>query len=281
MRIVLLGDLHLFRLWYAPWHLLSKRILGQSNLWLFRRKTFQHKYLPALLEKAIALQPDAVLFSGDLTTTAVPAEFSDAYKAIEPLVKVASQAVAVPGNHDRYTFTAARTKRMERMMGGLVPDTFPHFCKLDENWNLLALDAAIPRIKDAVGRIGNAQLDAAAQYISSLDETQGLVVLCHYPCVVPEGIHEHTSHQLADAQEIRALLETCKARVVYLHGHIHHPWHATPSDTSADGQPMSFTCIDAGAPCMVSDKYPKGQGFYEIDLPEEVNGEVRVVHHTL
>lgn len=276
MRIVLIGDVHLYRLWLTPWHLASKRVLGQSNLIFNRRKKFNHALLPGLLEKAIACEPDLCLLSGDLTTTALVKEFGDALDALKPLTdKVPT--IAVPGNHDRYTYRSARTRRMDRLMHAFVPQRFPHTQQFATNWNLLALDGAVPRPHNARGRLGEAQLQAAAEYVESLDESQGLIVLCHYPCALPSHIHEHDSHALDERDELRVILERAKARVVYLHGHIHHPWHHEPGD----GSGVPFTCIDAGSPCMVTHDFPNGQGFYAIDLPEDPRGKLGVVHHTL
>ncbi|XAM00038.1 metallophosphoesterase [Phycisphaeraceae bacterium D3-23] len=298
-RLLLLGDLHLFSLWPAPWHMASKRILGQTNLWLNRRKAFQHHRLQELVEKAIGLQPDLVLCSGDLTTTALRGEFETAKRFLEPLAECVP-IVAVPGNHDKYTFHAARSNRMQRILPGWVPAAFPHTQPINVGWDLLALDAAIPRIKDAVGRLGRVQLEAIATTLEQRDPSRGLVVLCHYPCVVPPGIHEHASHKLADGPALRTMLEKHTqrgARVVYIHGHIHHPWFVQPAtgpppeevaaglDAAGDFGDRSggvpFTCINAGAPCMVSPEFPHGQGFGELVLPNDPTAALVVRRHAL
>jgi len=283
-RIALIGDLHLFSLWPMPWHMLSKRVLGQSNLWLNRRKVFRHHRLHELIRKAIDLKPDMVLCSGDLTTTALRSEFELARAALAPLAE-AAPLVAVPGNHDKYTFHAARSKRMQRMLPEWVPDTFPHTRPINAGWDLLALDAAIPRVKDAVGRLGAVQLEAVGTLLKQRDPTRGLVVLCHYPCAVPPGIHEHDSHKLADAPVLRKLLEQHTrqgARVVYIHGHIHRPWYVQPAtDPDAPGPTVPFTCINAGAPCMLDPDHPHGQGFGELVLPQDPTAALVVRRHTL
>lgn len=275
MRLVLFGDIHLYRLWLAPWQLMSKRILGQSNLILNRRKRFRHDLLPSMIEQAIGLEPDMLLLSGDLTTTSLKSEFLDVAKALRPLTERVP-TVLVPGNHDRYTFRASRTLLIDRVLHELVPDAFPHTRDLTDRWRLLALDAAVPRVYNARGRLGQAQFEAAKTYVESLDETQGLVVLCHYPCALPSHIHEHESHALEERDALRAALEDCKARVVYIHGHIHHPWHHEPGD----GSGVPFTCIDAGSPCMTDPEHPRGQGFFEIELPDDPGDALTVRHHT-
>ena len=275
MRLVLFGDIHLYRLWLAPWHLASKRVLGQSNLVLNRRRKFNHALLPGMIERAVELKPDVCLLSGDLTTTALVKEFELVARALKPMTDQVP-TIAVPGNHDRYTYRSARTQRMDRMLEALVPQRFPHTRELSDRWRLLALDAAVPSPHNARGRLGAVQLQAATEYADALDETQGLIVLCHYPCAVPSHIREFASHALAERDELRAVLERCKARVVYLHGHIHRPWH----HEVGDGSGVPFTCIDAGSPCLTSPDFPQGQGFYQIDLPDDPSEPLAVTHHT-
>lgn len=275
MRVVLFGDIHVYRLALAPWHLLSKRVLGQSNLVFNRRKKFDHALLPGLIQKAIDLEPNLLLLSGDLTTTALKPEFRDAAAALRPLTDQVP-AIAVPGNHDRYTYASARSQRMDRMLSQWVPSSFPFTRELNASWNLLALDGAAPHPFNARGRLGQAQLDQAQRIIDAQEPDKGLVVLCHYPCALPGGIHEHDSHALRERDELREALTRCRARVVYMHGHIHKPWHHEPGD----GSGVPFTCIDAGSPCMISRAYPTGQGFYEIELPDNPRGPLAVTHHT-
>jgi len=276
MRVVLLGDIHLYRLWLAPWHLLSKRLLGQGNLVLNRRRKFNHALLPAMIEEAVSLKPDMVLLSGDVTTTSLRQEFEDVEQTLRPLTE-RFETVLVPGNHDRYTFTSARVRRIDSMLPSIVPDVFPHIGQLDDRWSLLAFDSAVPRFYNARGRLGDAQFKVASQYLDGLQSDQGVVVMCHYPCALPRHIHEHQSHSLEERDQLRGVLERCKARVVYLHGHIHRPWHHEPGD----GSGVPFTCINAGSPCMVSPEYPRGQGFYEIELPGDPLGAIAVHQHTV
>lgn len=274
MRLVLFGDIHLYRLWLTPWQLASKRILGQSNLILNRRKTFRHDLLAGMIDRAIGLEPDMLLLSGDVTTTSLKKEFLDVAAALKPLADRVP-TVLVPGNHDRYTFRASRSRLIDRMLHEMVPDAFPHTRELTDRWRLLALDGAVPRVYNARGRLGAFQFEQAKAYAESLDETQGLVVLCHYPCALPGHIHEHESHALQERDALRGVLENCKARVVYLHGHIHKPWHHEPGD----GSGVPFTCIDAGSPCMMDADHPRGQGFFEIELPDNPADALTVRHH--
>jgi len=78
VRIALVGDIHVFAKRMArKRYFLSRRILGHTNLVLTRRNRFNHALLQPLTARLKQLQPDAVLFSGDVTTTSLEDEFED------------------------------------------------------------------------------------------------------------------------------------------------------------------------------------------------------------
>ncbi len=173
MRLLLIGDIHSYRLLVPPWALLGKRLLGQGNVWLNRRHKFDRTLLPALVQQAASVEPDMVLLCGDLTSTALPGEFDDCLKALAPLVD-AFPVMIVPGNHDRYTFTSARRSLLESAAGTSIPPEFPHCHRYPSpfnRWRLLALDAARPRGLSSRGEVGKAQLAEARRQIADLTDS--------------------------------------------------------------------------------------------------------------
>ena len=276
-RLVLLGDMHLYRLAVAPWQLLSKRLVGQLNLWLNRRRQFDRDLLPAVIKRADSLSADFCLLSGDLTTTALAGEFEDAAAAIRPLLQ-RGRTVIVPGNHDRYVQSAVRRHSIERRFAGFVPERFPFLKQLGKRWHLLAIDAATPHTFSSRGRVGGPQLDAARRAIKSLDDETGLIVLCHYPFAVPPHVHWPRGHRLADASGVATLIRQASAKcrqVLYLHGHVHQPWHWRPHG-HGDGRLMA---VNAGSPCRRSSEHPRGQGFWQIELPADAADPIGLFHH--
>ncbi|MEX0744617.1 MAG: metallophosphoesterase [Phycisphaeraceae bacterium] len=274
MRIAVIGDIHLFRLKVHFSRLLGKRLLGQSNLWLNRRFRFNHSLLDPIIAQVRSLKPDLVLLTGDVTTTSLEDEFADIVKYFEPLAETAP-VLMVPGNHDRYTFRSARRKRMEMLLSSLMPRSFPHHSRLTDRWHLLGLDSAKPQVVLSRGALGERQFDETREVLGELTEDEGVLVLCHYPMATPPGTPRSWAHDLAEAERLDRLLDECRARVVFVHGHIHKPWHwVRPNERGPH-----LTCVNAGAPCMTSANYPMGQGFWEIHLPDEPLGELRLVHH--
>jgi 3',5'-cyclic AMP phosphodiesterase CpdA len=275
MRIAVIGDIHQYRLYVPPWYLLGKRLLGQCNLWLNRRHSLDPGLLDQLIEQVAHIEPDMLLLPGDLTTTAFAGEFEDIAARLSPLTS-RIPTVAVPGNHDRYTFTSARRRVMEHMLPGIVPDRWPHFRSLTDRWFLLALDAAVPRIMNSRGQLGREQLRHVRSLISKLTDKDGLVVLCHYPLKNPPRALPLTwDHKLADDSPLKKMLIDCPARILYVHGHIHRPWCWQPRHSDQS----HFTYLNAGAPCMISNRHPSGQGFWHVDLPHEPQDHMRIVHY--
>lgn len=274
MRIVVIGDIHLYRLRVAPHRLIGKRLLGQSNLWLNRRFRFNHDMLDEVIERTLEMSPELVLLTGDVTSTSLEDEFTDIATRLKPLSKQVP-IVLVPGNHDRYTFRSARKRRVETLLKGLLPEAFPHTRPLVGKWHLLALDSARPQYMLSRGAIGAEQLAEAERFLKQRSEDEGVMVLCHYPPETPPGLPTSWAHDLADVQALRHMLRESKARIVFVHGHVHRPWHWE----QRNGHGRRQTYLNAGAPCMTSAQYPSGQGFWQVELPAAPQAEFKLIHH--
>lgn len=274
MRIVLLGDIHLFRLWHWPWELLNKRLLGQMNLWVNRRRQFDMTRLPAMIQKVEAIAPDMLLCSGDLTTTAHPSEFRMVTRKLGPLFEKYPTFIS-PGNHDRYTFSSHRNRYMERLLGELTSEQWPHHRRLSEHLHLIALDPTRANWIADRGRLGKSQLAALSGLLDQLGETDRAIVLCHYTLGTVPGARKRESegHSMIDVSELIQTLRRPQ-QMLFLHGHVHEPTcyrHAAAPNV---------VVVNAGAPLMVSGRWPGGQGLWEIDTGE-YGGDVlwRLVHH--
>ena len=277
MRIALIGDVHLYSLSIHPRRLLGKRVFAHTNLLMNRRRRFNHALMPALVEKVRSLSPELALFSGDVTTSSLESEFADFVELVEPLVDE-TPAVLVPGNHDRYTFRSRRKRRIETLLDKVMPHDFPHTRPLGAKWRLLALDSAVPNRFFSRGALGSAQYATALEEIAKRKAGEGLLVLCHYPVAVPPRVPTAWSHDLKEDKGLREALAACRARVVYLHGHIHKPWHAVPPEGADAGSRPPFECLNAGSPCFTSAQYPLGQGFWNIELPDDPDAPLGLEH---
>ena len=274
MRLCVIGDMHVYRLLLWPWHLFSKRVLGQANLWFFRRLKFQMKLMKHVVDEAMETDADLYTFTGDLTTTSLPGEFRLAKDMLEPILQT-QRGLMVPGNHDAYTFRAGASERLREAFPDEVPEKFPYFTMIKDNWFALALDSATPRIFSSRGWLGHDQMSRIAHYLSTLGPHQGVVIVCHYPLFVPPNVRHVWNHDLADREKLAELVTDCRARVLFLHGHVHRPWCYRPVEERLS----HVVDINAGAPVYCTNAYPYGQGFWHVDLPEDPKRPIEAVHH--
>ena len=261
-RIVLLGDLHLYRLGLWPWDLISKRILGQMNLLLNRRTRFDMQLVEPMVERIAAMNPHMLLCSGDLTMTALRREFEMARRMLDPLLSRFPSFI-VPGNHDRYTFTAARQGRFEEFFRPHSAGLCPHVRPVAEGVLVVGLDAVRPNIVTDRGELGAAQLKALASWLDTLGRDERLIVLCHYTLGTPPGDKpERRTHAMIDADALVDVLARSGLRTLYVHGHVHRPWCWRLK------RAPNVVAVNAGTPIMTSRRYPHGQGFWSIDISD-------------
>ena len=118
---------------------------GMVELLLGRVTRFHLERLGAIVDRVLSLEPDHVVITGDLTTTALPSEFREARRLLAPLLTVPSESRWSPGNHDRTTRRSFRTRRFEGTFGTFMPAAaFPWLHQLDDETAILGLDPTRP-----------------------------------------------------------------------------------------------------------------------------------------
>ncbi len=242
MRIVHLSDLHFWHITLNPLRLMGKRLLGMGNLVLNRARKYRMERMPDLCERVKELNPDHILITGDLTTTSLEEEFEAAYKGLLPLNGRQGSMTIIPGNHDRYTRRAARHRLFEKHFGGFAPSAeYPWLRHIGERTAILGLDTSRPAPISARGVISLSQLDAARHLLEeSRSKIARLIVACHYPVALPEGVRKDRGHDLQGKEHLRSFLLEVGPHL-YCHGHIHAGWTFTPA-----ALPRSL-CLNPGA----------------------------------
>src|SRR5438093_1328862 len=95
--------------------------------------------------------------AGDLTTTALPDEFRTARAALADWLDDPERVTIVPGNHDRYTMWAHRSRRFEQYFGAFAPRlAYPWLRRIDPHTAILGLDPTRAGIS-ARGKLPRAQ----------------------------------------------------------------------------------------------------------------------------
>jgi 3',5'-cyclic AMP phosphodiesterase CpdA len=270
MRIVHLSDIHFWRYALHPMRLLSKRLLGTASLLAGRGRRFRLERVPDLVERVKSLDPDHVLITGDLTTTALADEFHHARTALSGLLQNPTTVTIVPGNHDRYTIRAHRTGRFERYFGAFAPEgPYPWLRSLDARTVVLGLDPTRAGIS-ARGWLPETQLMAAADLVATSAERKNLVIACHYPIAAPA---EHAARlarkSIVNGADLSTWLKTIGPHL-YCCGHIHAAWAFRPPSIP------NQLCLNPGAPLMHDRRGRNHPGFFEITME---GSDVTVDHH--
>lgn len=232
-----------------------------------------------LIEKleSITPKPDALLFSGDFSSTALPAEFRQARDLFAPTIEsLAAPAHVVPGNHDCYCGAERQARSFHRELAGtFIAETGVSLHRLAGGVALLAINGTTNNgLLGCHGAITPAQVDEVGKLLAqaATDPFDHLLVLCHFPPEEPKPIVPHErGDQLHGARALLDLLATAPGRKLWLHGHHHYRWiHTSP--TVED-----LVYINAGAPFLRHGRELPDLGFHEI-LIEGTQWRLRTHH---
>lgn len=252
MRIAQISDLHFTHITWNPFRLFSKRLLGNLN-WLFTRSTVfapeQLDPLPGLFRE---MKVDWVLLGGDFTTTALPKEFCLASEFVK---KLSQDWIAIPGNHDHYTYRSWRNKHFYQYFSNKrEPVSHPvDFFNLKDHgveahrigpgWWVLALDTArATNPYSSQGLFSKKLEEYIVEILDLLPPNDAVICLNHYP-FFPQ---DEPRRNLVRGEALQDILHKSPQIRLYLHGHTHR--HAI-----ADLQPNRLPILlDSG--CCVQGK---------------------------
>jgi 3',5'-cyclic AMP phosphodiesterase CpdA len=271
IRLIHVSDIHFWQYALNPLQLFSKRLLGMASLLVRRARRFRLERVHEVVERVIALQPDHILITGDLTTTALPAEFRAAKRALGQWLDESEKVTIVPGNHDRYTVGAHRDRRFEQFFGEFAPaPSYPWLRFLDGETAILGLDPTRAGLS-ARGKLPEPQLDRARELLSRPDRPiRRLIVACHYPVDAPAAYHrELAGKNLMDAEPLIRWLSELGPHL-YCCGHVHAAWAFSP------GRIPHQLCLNAGAPLLRDGTGHRPPGFLETVIADR---DVTVTHH--
>jgi 3',5'-cyclic AMP phosphodiesterase CpdA len=220
-RIVQIADLHFWHVVRNPFRLLSKRFVGNLNVWLYRRHEFIMSRAEEFAKSVVATGIETALMTGDFTSTANRNEYRMAQAFVQGLKHEGLRIELVPGNHDVYTFYSARIRRFEKYMGEFMPaGGYPALRRLPGGTALLLVPTAVPQLLSSKGRISNADVARVAALLDQCPER--VIVAGHYPLLAKTYAYaQHASHRLDNAQALQDVLGQSGRRVLYVCGHTH------------------------------------------------------------
>jgi 3',5'-cyclic AMP phosphodiesterase CpdA len=277
-RIVHLSDIH-HQLDWKRRSLISsgwRGVPGRFELHALRRlKRFSGvaDKIRRLVDRVLALEPDHVLLTGDLTALGDEHELTEARSLLHPLISH-RRLVLIPGNHDRYT-DAPRSRRFERIFSDLLRSDMPEHADAN-GWPYVRLaggELAFVGLDSTrvngwgqyvVGRVGRPQLKALQRVLDDPRmEGRTVLVLAHHGPFGPRRRSFHWRESgLLDAEPLIDVLR--ERRVVLHHGHSHHRyWHKAHG-----GAPHVFgggSATDKGT-----------EGFWHLELDDHRTLEARM-----
>jgi len=264
MRILHFSDIH-FWAFGLDGDLTFKRLLGVANLIARRARQYPSAASRAVLQRILQTDANVVCFTGDVTTSSLRREFQEGREAMQPLLdKWGDRFLDVPGNHDRYTRVATRRQLYEQFVGTGAERAFPYLKTID-GVDFVGIDTARPCFVSSRGAFPPARQQALKQLIASRDgATRPIVMLGHYPYVLPGGQVHRRNHRLEDAPALAAILAELRP-ALYLHGHVHKRWAHHPAATPAT------LCVNAGSAGMRAPTLLRQAGFVLIDLDPIAN----------
>lgn len=237
VRLVHFSDIHVTTpaRWAAgDW--LSKRLTGWLNWWVYRRHIFRQTepILAALVARLRAQPPDALVFSGDATMLGFEAELARAIELLAETEHLPCERLAVPGNHDYYTRTAAATGLFEKHFASwqqgqrIEEHTYPFARQVGHVW-LIGVNSCTGnwRPTDASGAVGADQLARLRRLLRELPPGPRILVT-HYPVALADGRPEPRVHRLRDLGDLLAIAAQGGVGL-WLHGHRHHPYEHVAS----------------------------------------------------
>jgi 3',5'-cyclic AMP phosphodiesterase CpdA len=234
MKLGHISDLHVLKIERPrPWEYFNKRLLGGTNLLMKRSKSHSSKVVRSALEHLQEqCQVDHIAITGDLSNLALPSEFNESARILASIPDASRRVSVIPGNHDYYTYEAARTGRFEHFFAPYIRSDLPGYdtdsgypyCHLrGDDVAIIGMNSAIPTPwLFATGKVDAEQLDALGQM---LDDPQVRprfkVVMIHHHLLPFEHSRIEYSRRLINARKV---LETLRRRDVDLaiHGHNHH-----------------------------------------------------------
>ncbi len=248
MRLAQISDLHITEITLNPFRLFSKRFLGLLNWIFFRKGVFSRDPINALPAFLKSLSVDQILLGGDFTSTALPKELKLAQEFVSELP---APWIAVPGNHDHYTYRSFRKRHYYNALSnkrGPVEHKadFFHLAdhgveahRLKDNWWLIAIDTCRPTNLYSSRGLFPFELEARlTELLSLIPADARILVMSHYP-FFQNDVHRHS---LSRGEALEALLRKEPRVKVYLQGHTHR-------HTIADLQPSGLPIVLDGGSC--------------------------------
>lgn len=269
-RLLHLTDFHFWEVVFNPFRFMNKRIIGNVNVFMKRRHEFFMDRAEAYADYAGTLNAPDALLTGDFTSTATPREFEMARQFILRLEHNSIKPVAIPGNHDVYTFESVRKKQFQKFLEPWIPEKpLPCLIELRGGTPVLFVPTVRPNIVSSQGYVGPKTIRDVAALLKELDRP--VIVAAHYPLIHKTGNYvAPAGRRLLNADALRNAIGKHPHPILYLAGH-NHRFHL---ERDSQYEQLTHLCT---ASLLWQDERSGTKGeFCELNIDE---GRVQVVRH--
>jgi predicted phosphodiesterase len=218
----------------------TKRMMGTANLYLLgRRSKFSTAAQEAAVGAVVDKEPDAVIFTGDITAQALDAEFSRARSLLDPILS-RFPTVMIPGNHDTYVREQTPGDRMRDLFGAWMGTGSPSLQMIGDV-GFLSLETCRCHPLSS-GYTPEDQLTKAAELLKQ--NNAAYTFLCiHYPLLGRRGEpYGPATRALSNAESVRQFIHETPGIDAIVHGHEHHGFRTTIA-----GPERSIDILNPGA----------------------------------
>ena len=270
-QLLHLTDFHFWKIQRNPFRLMSKKFLGNANLYLKRQHRFPLDSASEFIEHLASTGIKTAFLGGDFTTTSLAEEFAMMIGWMEQLSAHDITCYAVPGNHDVYTFTDRRRKIFEEHLGEYIPgEALPSKIVLPGGTPMVFAPTARPNFVSSRGEITVAEIDAVCELIAEC-EAELILLGAHYPVLEETPwFRSGWERALKNAERFRSALGQVGKKVLYCSGHVHAFGYIRDADYP------NLTHLSTGAFFMHRQPEPERGTFSEIHVE---GGDVRVYLH--
>ncbi|MCF7853605.1 MAG: metallophosphoesterase, partial [Candidatus Pacebacteria bacterium] len=188
MRIIHFSDIHLGAWTRDLSAIFDKRLLGQLNYLLRRKRRLHEEYIRRAVEKIPAMHPDIVVCSGDITCVGSPEEFRKAIGLLRPFVDHEEfDFLYVPGNHDAYVRKKECRASLEQAFHALNKRRWrigdlPVVLTYGDVQVFLLNECSPTSIVSSAGRLSDASKQALAAHLSKPRTANAVRILVgHFP----------------------------------------------------------------------------------------------------
>ncbi|HOQ90935.1 MAG TPA: metallophosphoesterase, partial [Candidatus Hydrogenedentes bacterium] len=220
--ILCASDFHFGCNVWSPLRLFGKRLIGQANYHLRRKRKLNYTAASAFRMLLEDQRPEALLALGDFTNIAMPEEFRTARAFLDSLAETGTKIYALPGNHDVYTASVLRQRETDRWLGPyLPPDGVPSRARIPGVASVQFFPTVSPNLLSSRGAVP----PEGWQALESLTAQTGgdsILIASHYPLLDRTAAYRQKwSHTLRQSEKVLDILRRCPHPLTFIAGHVH------------------------------------------------------------